>query len=81
MNIEVRHIGVFRLLLTLVRFVDQDVEPIRLKIPCEDALKLLFVQPHQLLDGFPESLEQRPSDIAITSRTSSDSKKLWFGLA
>ncbi|HVW10370.1 MAG TPA: hypothetical protein VG672_04595 [Bryobacteraceae bacterium] len=43
MKFEVRHIGILRLLFALVRFVNQKIETIGPGVPCQHALKLLFM--------------------------------------
>lgn len=80
MNIQMRHIGVFRLLLTLVGLMDQDVEAIGRGIPCQHALKLLFVQSHQFLNRLSKRFEKLPRDIAIRPCPARYPKKLRFGL-
>jgi hypothetical protein len=80
-NIEVRHVGVFRLLFTLVRLVDQDVETIRFDIPGQNALKLLLMQPHYFLNRLPKRFEKLPGDFAIAPGTTRDAKKLRLGFA
>jgi hypothetical protein len=76
MNIEVRHVRVFRLLLALVGLLDQRVEAIRVGLPRQNTLKLLLMQLRELLNRLPECFEKLPRDIAIGQRTGGDSKKL-----
>ncbi len=80
MNIQMRHIGILRLLLTLVGFVDENVEPVCVEIPAQHALKLLFMQLHQFLNCLAESFQKPLRNMAIRSRPGSNPKQLRFAL-
>jgi hypothetical protein len=54
MNIHMRHVVVLGLPLALVRLLNREIEPVRVRIARQNALKLLFMELHQFLDRFPE---------------------------
>ncbi len=74
MKFQVRDIGVLRLLLTLVRFVNQQIETIGPGIARQHALKLLLVQFHEFLHGIPESFQKLTGDVAVWQRSGRNTK-------
>jgi hypothetical protein len=76
MDIQMRHVGVLRLLFALVSLVDQKIETIGVNVSGQNASELLFVQSHELLNGISERLEKLTGDIAVWQRAGCDPKKL-----
>lgn len=51
MRFHMAEAGVFRLMLSLIRHVNQEIESIAILVAIHDCIELLFVKPKQLLNG------------------------------
>lgn len=76
MSFQVSDIGVFCLLFPLIRFMDQDVEAVGLRITLENTLELLFMQFHQFLYGAAERFQKFLGDPAIRQGADCSCEKL-----
>lgn len=74
MKFEMRDIGILRLLFSLIRLVNQQIETIGRGVPCQHALKLLFVESHEFLHSVPESFQKLTGDVTVWHRSARDPK-------
>jgi len=64
MVFQVFHVGVLRLLLVLIRGMDQEVEAMGIRLIFRDRMQMLFVQPDDVVYGFGKAVQKLTAFLA-----------------